>query len=403
MTIEKHLHMLAPSGADVLSAQHGRPLKPFAPEVMNFLGELSETLSTDPRVRGLPDVYSFGFWCRRNALERMRRSYSEHEYRLGRGLVFHISPANVPVNFAYSLVAGLLAGNSNIIRVPSVEFTQVKIMIEAIDALLNTPAHRSLRDHIRLVRYDREREDITAAISKICDVRVIWGGDDSIDKIRTHLVPPRAFDITFADRYSVCIINVDRYLSQANPLAVAEGFYNDTYLFDQNACTAPHLVLWWGTPELISKARQTFWDALHAHVLVRGYTLEADSAMAKWAHALQYVALNTDSRIVTGQDNLITRIEIKKLTSGIEDWHGNCGFFFEHTLEDLETLATIANRRYQTLSYYGFEKEDLQKIVLHGRASGIDRIVPIGRTLEFSLFWDGYDLVRSLSRLITAN
>ena len=36
------------------------------------------------------------------------------------------------------------------------------------------------------------------------------------------------------------------------------------------------------------------------------------------------------------------------------------------------------------------------------RPRGVDRIVPIGRTMDFSLMWDGYDLIRSMSRRIDA-
>ena len=32
---------------------------------------------------------------------------------------------------------------------------------------------------------------------------------------------------------------------------------------------------------------------------------------------------------------------------------------------------------------------------------GIDRVVPLGRTLDFSLNWDGYDLIYSMSRVLT--
>ena len=32
---------------------------------------------------------------------------------------------------------------------------------------------------------------------------------------------------------------------------------------------------------------------------------------------------------------------------------------------------------------------------------GIDRIVPIGSTMEFDLVWDGYDLTRELTRVVT--
>jgi len=32
--------------------------------------------------------------------------------------------------------------------------------------------------------------------------------------------------------------------------------------------------------------------------------------------------------------------------------------------------------------------------------SGIDRIVPVGKALDMDVTWDGYDIVRSLSRVI---
>ena len=33
---------------------------------------------------------------------------------------------------------------------------------------------------------------------------------------------------------------------------------------------------------------------------------------------------------------------------------------------------------------------------------GIDRIAPVGHTMDFALTWDGYDLIRTLSRRIAA-
>jgi hypothetical protein len=400
MPLEDRVELLAPVGADLLRIQHCLALPPFAPQVLNFLGDFSQMLCADPRARTLPDLYSLGFWCRPASLNAMRREYSEIDRRIGRGVVFHVGPANVPVNFAYSLIAGLLAGNANIVRVPSADFVQVRIIAQALDALLNNPVHQGLREHILLLRYNRNAQDITAMFSSMCDVRVIWGGDSTIDNIRRNPLPARAFDVTFADRYSLCVIGAQRYLDEGKTLALAQGFYNDTYLFDQNACTAPHLVLWLGASEVVKQARDLFWTQLHAQAMAR-YELEPRSAVDKLTQALRFVALHEGSRIVPAKDNLITRITLGKLEAGIEDWHANCGFFFEYALNELEQMLPIVNRRYQTLSYAGLAKEELQALVTSGRTLGIDRIVPIGRTLEFSLKWDGYDLVRTLSRLVT--
>jgi Acyl-CoA reductase (LuxC) len=400
MTFDGRVELLAPSGADLMRGQNSRALQPFAPQVLAFLGNLSQMLCQDPRVRTLPDLYSFGFWCRRASLTAMQRQYPEIEYRLGRGLVFHVGPSNVPVNFAYSLVAGLLAGNANIVRVPSADFIQIRIIAQAVDTLLSQIEYQDLKDHIRLVRYDRHANDITAHFSGSSDVRVIWGGDDTVENIRHHPLPARAFDVTFADRYSVCVVGAERYLAEGKAEVIAQSFYNDAYLFDQNACTSPHLVLWLGNETNVQQARDLFWSHLHTLAQSR-YTLEPRSGVDKLAQALHFAARHPGTRIVPCQDNFITRIELENLDPGIEDWHGNSGLFYEYVLTDLNELLPIINRRYQTLSYTGLDKSELQALLVKGRAPGIDRIVPIGRTLEFSLQWDGYDLIRTLSRLVT--
>jgi len=38
---------------------------------------------------------------------------------------------------------------------------------------------------------------------------------------------------------------------------------------------------------------------------------------------------------------------------------------------------------------------------MHLTNRGIDRIVPIGHSLDFNAIWDGYDLVEQFSRKVT--
>ena len=53
------------------------------------------------------------------------------------------------------------------------------------------------------------------------------------------------------------------------------------------------------------------------------------------------------------------------------------------------------------MSYLGFNKIILQEFIETSNLKGIDRIVPIGQTLDFSLYWDGYDLISQMSRVVT--
>ena len=52
------------------------------------------------------------------------------------------------------------------------------------------------------------------------------------------------------------------------------------------------------------------------------------------------------------------------------------------------------------MSYYGFNEDFLIDFIQNDTPQGIDRIVPIGKTMDFSLIWDGYDLIETLSRKI---
>ena len=53
-----------------------------------------------------------------------------------------------------------------------------------------------------------------------------------------------------------------------------------------------------------------------------------------------------------------------------------------------------------SLSYLGLEADTLRRFVRDHRLTGIDRIAPVGATMDFALTWDGIDLIRTLSRSI---
>ena len=73
---------------------------------------------------------------------------------------------------------------------------------------------------------------------------------------------------------------------------------------------------------------------------------------------------------------------------------------YEYTDKNLNFMKKITNKKFQTLTYAGFNKNDLIKFFIKEKLTGIDRIVPIGRSLEIGLKWDGFDIIRTLSRFV---
>jgi len=386
-----------------------RAWRPFADEIIALLDALSQDLMADPEARAHPDVIAFAFFCRRRNIDRLKAAWGHQvSDRLGRGVTFHIAPANVPLNFAYSLVCGLLAGNVCIVRAPSKPFAQTAVVCRVLGRVLASDAFAPLGGDLAIVRYQRD-DDATAMFSALCDVRLIWGGDETIREIRKIPIPPRAFDLTFADRHSLCVIRAAAYLEAADPARTAQDFYNDTYLYDQNACSSPRLIVWVGTPETIHAAKQRFWSAVHACVQQR-YTLQPIVAVDKLTALCRCAIERPDARQVAMPDRLIDRIRIDSLDLDLDRYRCAGGSFLEYDVvvadgpapsitEQFAGVAGAITRRCQTLSYIGFQPEELRGWVLANRLTGIDRIVPVGRTAEFGLIWDGYDLISCLSRV----
>jgi hypothetical protein len=393
-----NISFLFPNSIDIEKFKNLSTSTPFSEEAISFLNALSKEITKNPQVRNYPDVATFAFFCRKANVIHLKQGYEdENLIRLGRGIIFHIAPSNVPVNFAYSLLCGILSGNLNIVRVPSNNFEQVTIICNAIETISHISEFKSITEKIALIRYDRN-SSATSIFSSICDVRVIWGGDETISQIRKNIIPARSFDVTFADRYSICIINAEQYLFENDQKKIAFGFYNDTYLFDQNACTAPHLITWIGSKEKVSKAKTIFWNELY-NIVIQKYgpiqpVIAVDKLTAFYNQSVKSEGINK----LVASDNLLWRIELGNLTSNIDEFRCTSGYFLEYHAEALMELAGIVNRKYQTIAYYGFSENELNEFVLNSKLFGIDRIVPIGRTTEFSLIWDGFDMIRTLSR-----
>ena len=194
------------------------------------------------------------FLSSRNLIN-LKRNFSNSNIRKGLGISFHITPSNIPTNFAYSLIFGLLSGNCNIVKVPSRSFPQIDIICKEIKRTLSK--FPKLRDHIKIIKYSRN-DEFTKNISLISDARLIWGGNKTIEEAKSLKTKPNNRDLYFADKNSFCIINYDEYkklkINQIKLLAL--NFYNDTYLVDQNACSSPHVIFWLGKKKLRIKLRK---------------------------------------------------------------------------------------------------------------------------------------------------
>ncbi len=378
--------------ADILENLHTvRALPVFSDESMSFLAALSKKLLNDKRTKQYPDLSAFAFWIRKGSLEQMKSAFANAR-RIGRGVSFHISPSNVPVAFAMSFTAGILAGNACVVRVSNKPYVQVDIITEAVKELFSGE-FQEMKPYLQLVRYEHDSE-ITQALSDLCDIRVIWGGNRTIETIRSAVLPSRAIELAFADRYSLAIIDADKYL-HVDFNKIADAFYMDTYYSDQGACSSPRLVFWIG--DHIVEAQSHFWKTFEKMAIER-YEFRDVQSVDKIDAFCRLAMMHPDVR--RSGNGITTRINLPELYPDWTDYRENGGYFFEYSAKSLDELAILLKKPCQTIAYLGINPEDIKRVIFENGVRGADRIVPLGQTMELSLLWDGFNLVESMSRIV---
>jgi hypothetical protein len=382
------------------SAQAGGP---FSDLRTAFCDDVSRAILRHPGVRAQPELVALAFFLRRAAVAQLARDFSDLEratrLRAPLGLAFHVAPTNVDTVFAYSLLLSLLAGNRNVVRLSRNAGPEALLLVGLIGEVLARPEYGALRAETAIVSYGHEAEP-TAAASAAADVRVIWGGDETVATIRAVPLRPGAREVTFPDRFSFAAVDAAGYAraSADERAGAARGLFVDAYPFDQRGCSSPRMVVFVGGASDARAAADALFSNLAEEISERGYELATSAVLAKETFAYGAVVDRpVEDLLRLGNELMVLRLAG---LDGFDRTHPGAGLFFEAAVDDLSALAGFVTTKDQTLSCFGFAAGELERFAgaLGGR--GLDRIVPFGEALAFSRYWDGHDMLADLTRAI---
>ncbi|MFG2057268.1 acyl-CoA reductase [Micromonospora sp. NPDC048930] len=391
--------------ADLLAPGDPEPLTVGDPRMVDFLAGVSGRLLAPALARRHPELGSLGFFLRRRellrAVERLRGTLGADTLAFPRGRVFHVPPANVDTIFVYSWALSALAGNTNVVRVSPRSAAAADAVLEVLNAGLAEADPVVARTQL-MVTYGHD-DAVTARLSADCDLRVIWGGDRAVETLRRHPLAPAARDLTFPDRSSFAVLSVPGWAA-ASPQRrrdAAAAFANDAYWFDQAACASPRTVFLVGAAEPAEEVRAEFVALLDEAVRDRGWDVDAAMAVEKRVGAYGLAADGGVRRMVFHRNALAT-LELTEVSASPRHWLG-AGTFPFVTVPDLAELVPFVRRRDQTLTHFGFARDELVELARRLGGRGVDRIVPFGAALTFAPVWDGHDLLREFVRLVTVH
>lgn len=375
-------------------------LKVFDERVVSFAGKLSLRILRDPFLGKNAPFVALAFWLRKANMEKM---IAENQHLKSNpvamavpiGTVFHVCPSNVDTMFVYSLMISLLVGNRNILRLSSkTEDDQITYLFRLINEEIKA-SEPMLSEYINVIMYERD-DAINRFFSQHAQARVLWGGDDTARTFKKIDDNVRCRDLVFSDRISMCVISSSAFLalSVSEQRKLSHLFYNDAYTFDQKGCSSPQKVVFLGD-ESTARTCANILFKLVDEIAIHEYEQDDYSlASMKYNQLVHDAMLDHISEFKIYSSRLY---EVNERYVGSTEHHCGGGYFHSIFIESLRVFALGVNMKYQTISYFGLNVEELNIIQNITIGKGVDRIVPIGQALDFHYIWDGYNLIEQLT------
>lgn len=383
-----------------------KPLEVCSEKAINFLNLLSKEILSDSLTSSLPELVALAYFLRKSNINSIIESFKsilpDNEIAAPLGVCFQIAPSNVDTIFIYSWTFSLLAGNKNIIRISQNVGEQLSSLISVINRILKKPEMMEIAERNLVLSYPRD-ENINSYLSSLSDLRIIWGGDETVQSIRKHLAKPTTRDIAFADKLSYAVID-SKYLLSLSETGLTEKvrlFYNDSYYFNQMACSSPQIVYFAGNEQENQNASEIFWNTLNKILNSKSHSDHISVLMNKLTYLYEESARGLEIEVNSEPfQSKPTVVKIK--LDDISKIQGICGggFFHQCFISDILELQSPIKHNDQTLAYLGFDKQILLNLAKSLNGKGIDRIVPFGQALTFMQTWDGFSLLNHFTKRV---
>lgn len=385
---------------EILVAGRSCTTEPFAPERLAVLEALSQELFDHPRLRRNPAGAALAFWLRRANLAALSadfKAYAGSRLLVPAGLVFHVAPANVDTMFIYSWALSYLAGNGNFVRLTTRSSSLTDDLIGCLGAVF---ARRTAACRGNIFLTYGHDDAISARLSDACDARILWGGDETVRRLRLVPLNPHATERAFASKRSLSVMATGAYaaLAEDGRRQIAERMAADLAPFGQMACSSPHVLYWLGPEDEARCLAVDFGQRLEQTMVVKNAEIDVAQAVRRINFAFAAAAGGGVGHLQHRSHTTTVWAANAALAEPAETC--GAGLLTHAACATIGELAGLLRRDHQTITYFGLSEPDRSKLARDAGTAGVDRVVPIGRALEFGPVWDGYNLWGDLTRVV---
>lgn len=168
-----------------------------------------------------------------------REGYQGYVRALPLGVVTHVSPGNVFLGAADSLVHGLLTKNINLVKVASADPIFPLLFARSVKEFDRDGV---VSQSFAVLAFERQDQQVESWLKERSDGIVVWGGQGAVDAWRAGLSPGCKF-IPYGPRFSFAVIT-----RQGMEQTTLADLALDVVMWEQRACASPQ-VLFLEAPE----------------------------------------------------------------------------------------------------------------------------------------------------------
>ncbi len=355
-------------------------------------------LATWLRRKSLESTVRASLGGRTDALDAFVTDGSRRLRAAPRGVVAHWIAGNIPTLALFSFVLAALAKNVNLVRVPKESIGVVRRMLAALEET-SLPANadgdalsgRDLLEGASFFYFPGEDRPLHAALSLRADARVVWGGQETLASVLALPRHEHCEDVVFGPKFSLGLVDASgrsRVVGGADDGgSAARSLVRDVLLFDQAACSSPHIIYVEGT---LADARD-FGRALGAEFAKQ--TKRSPKRVIAEGTAAAILRLRTEYALAeerdvfasTGVDyTVLVDADGPVLSEGVQS-----RTLFVRAVGDLRDVVHVVTPQVQTVGMLVDDTTLAAQLAEALARKGVSRLVRFGLMNVYDQPWDG--------------
>ena len=378
--------------------------------IIGLIGEVAKKWATDPKLQRIKDrgLLFLSSWCDEKHLRSVASvglrgnigymdqflpfpDSDKHYLKANaRGLVCHWLAGNVQILGMFALVQSIISKNVNLLKVSSRDdgvFTDILNEFKGVTYTTEngyTMTGDDLLKTISVVYFSRHAGKLGEEMSKEADVRIAWGGRESVETVSGYPARYDAETVIFGPKLSYSVIAREELSSLQDAKKLARKVSVDVSVFDQTGCASPHNLY---IEEGGAVSPEEFCDILGDSMTKTELQIPKSLMSPEQVSQIHSIRGVYDFKgNVKGSETMSWTILLDDLDEMDKPVYSRV--LFVHKVKSIMDSLKFIDENTQTIGIAAPTEKALEYATAATR-KGVMRLPLIGRMLNFEMPWDG--------------